>query len=556
MKKLYLIKVYIFLSIYFCASVVLLKGQGPSFNWVKKYGNNTYYDNGRSVALDPSGNVLATGYMNDTFYIAKLNSSGNTIWYHELMGLPTAIESDASGNIYVAGGFKSTVDFDPGVNKVELTSIGDMDNFVLKLDASGNLLWVKSFGSTYYDRTTNMTLDKWGNILLTGNFANTVDFDPGSGTANKTEVGSYDIFILKLNNNGDFSWVEAFGDSYYDESFSITADNNGNVFLASAVFGTVDFNPGSGIDTKTSAGNYDIFITKLDSSGVYVKTLQIGSTGVDNISSITCDGSDNLFACGTFSNTVDFDPGSGTANLTATGISNFYILKLNTAGQYVWAKSMGNGNGAGGLMSLTLDNKSGVYVIGNFSDTVDFNPGAGVNKLYVSKGIYYKKDSLDICIFKLDSSGNYQWARGIGGSGYDAGYDIAVDNSGNVYTTGAFWSTVDFDPNSGIYNVTSSGKYDAFIHKMSGGLTDIKSKSAPQQSFIIYPNPNDGLFAVDHQSTNPYTIEIYNTLGMLLYSNTATGKTMIDIQNYSTGMYIVKLVEAGQQMQSYILLKQ
>src|SRR5262245_21645591 len=121
---------------------------------------------------------------------------------------------------------------------------------------------------------------------------------------------------------------------------------------------------------------------------------------------------------------------------------------------WLWAKGEG-GIGRDDGMAIAIDSSGNVYTTGIFSSTADFDPCPGFFNL-VSNG------QTDIFILKLDSSGNFVWAKQIGGATYDAGESLAIDSIGNVYITGAFSGTVDFDPGAGVFNLTSdsSAKYE------------------------------------------------------------------------------------------------
>jgi len=388
---------------------------------------------------------------NHTFEWAKQMGSTSWDWGH-------SITTDAGGNVYTTGYFRGTVDFDPGAGTAYLTSAGQCDIFIQKLDTAGNLLWVKQMGGTPSDRGFSITIDAGGNVYTTGYFTGTADFDPGTGTANLTSAGSEDIFILKLDTAGNFLWAKKMGGTSYDEGRSITIDAGGNVYTIGGFSGTVDFDPGAGTVNLTSAGNDDIFIQKLDSAGNLLWVKQIGETLNDYGNSITTDAGGNVYTTGNFSGTVDFDPGAGTANLTSAGNDDIFIQKLDSAGNFLWVKQMGGtGNDYGS--SITTDAGGNVYTTGRFSYTVDFDPGAGTNNL-ISSGYD------DIFIQKLNSAGNLLWVKQMGGTSNDEGFSITTDAGGNVYTTGNFLGTADFDPGAGTAYLTSAGARDIFIQKL------------------------------------------------------------------------------------------
>ncbi len=211
----------------------------------------------------------------------------------------------------------------------------------------------------------------------------------------------------------------------------------------------------------------DTYISKLDISGNFVWAKQMVGSAYAGGSSITVDASGNIYTTGTYIGGVDFDPGPGIYNLSSGG-STAFISKLDVSGNFLWAKHFieqtGFSSNSGGN-SIALDVSNNIYITGTFQDTVDFDPGTGVNNL-ISTGM------TSIYVSKLDASGNFIWAQrmggyqlGAGGEG-DQGNSIAVYGPDYIYTTGNFQSTSDFDPSAGVYNLTSAGAEDIFIAKL------------------------------------------------------------------------------------------
>jgi len=210
---------------------------------------------------------------NQSFEWAK--RMGGTDWE-----IGISIANDNNGNIYTTGRFTGTVDFDPGAGIINLTSKGQDDIFIHKLDTAGNLLWVKQMGGTNTDIGYSITTDNNDNVYTTGVFADTVDFNPGAGTTNFSSIsGTFDIFIQKLDASGDFLWAKQIGGTNVQTVRSITIDKSGNVYTTGCFRGTVDFDPG--IDTANLTGDWDIFIQKLDASGNFLWVKQMGGTGGD-----------------------------------------------------------------------------------------------------------------------------------------------------------------------------------------------------------------------------------------------------------------------------------
>ena len=188
-------------------------------------------------------------------------------------------------------------------------------------------------------------------------------------------------------------------------------------------------------------------------------------TGPDDVFSnaVARDASGNVYTTGSFRGTVDFDPGPATFNLISPGPDFMFVSKLDAAGNFVWAKQIGEAGTPCRGNSIALDASGNVYTTGAFGGgaggTVDFDPGPAIFNL-TSAG----QD--DIFVSKLDAAGNFVWAKQLGGTDTDAGRSIALDASGNVYTTGSFSGTADFDPGAATFNLTAAGGFDIFVSKL------------------------------------------------------------------------------------------
>ena len=435
-------------------------------NAIVKDGKGNIYLTGYfsgTVDFDPSSTATAnmTSAGNDDIFIAKYDASGNYVWAKGMGGTGTdngnSLALDNSGNVFVTGSFNSTADFDPSSNTANLVSAGYINVFFAKFDASGNYVWAKRIGGTLLDFGNSLTLDGSGNVYVTGLFYGTADFDPGSSTANLESAGGYDIFVSKYDASGNYIWAKGMGGTGEDKGNSLALDGSDNVFVTGIFNGTADFDPSSTATANLeSAGSDDIFVAKYDASGNYVWAKGMGGTGYDQGKSLALDGSGNVFVTGIFYGTADFDPSSSTANLESAGSDDIFVAKYDASGNYVWAKSMG-GTGEDIGNSLALDGSSNVFVTGYFGDTADFDPSCTATANLESVG------NADVFVSKYDALGNYVWAQGMGGTGDDIGNSLALGGSGNVFVTGFFNTTADFDPSSSTYNLTSmSGSFGFF----------------------------------------------------------------------------------------------
>jgi len=312
--------------------------------------------------------------------------------------------------------------------------------------------WAKDIGigSTTYDADQYMVVDDSGNVYITGSFVDTADFDPGAGTSDLISNGDEDIFFAKYDADGNHLWSASIGSIGNDRGFCIAVSSGGDVYITGHFEDTADFDPGSGTANLTSSGITDIFFAKYNSNGNFLWAKSIGGPAWDRGYDMVLDTVGNVYITGYFhQGVVDFDPGVGIANLTSGGGFDIFFAKYDENGNYLWAKSIGGVFDDAGR-SIAVDVDGNVCITGKFRNTADFDPGAGIANLTVI-------GMVDIFFAKYDPNGNYLWAKSIGSIMSDYGSSIVVDTVGNVYVTGYFQETADFDAGSGTANLTVVG---------------------------------------------------------------------------------------------------
>ncbi len=515
--------------------------QNAAFDWAVQIGGNgiSYQENCNGLFVDedryvyttgtfimtadfdPGGGVLSYSSIGDyDAYICKMDENSNLIWAKTFgttwgdqgqSGYDIAV--DDTGNVYSTGHFEFITDFDPGAGIQNLTSSDPLDFYVSKLDNNGDYVWAYQYGSDEIN-STDITIDDANNVFITGFFRNTVDFDFGAGVSNLNGTANGHVFVQKLEPDGTLSWVKQFKGVGTSVTRSIDIVDSGAVLISGYYSGMVDVDPGIGIHyITTSPDESGGFICKLDSLGAFLWVKKFTDENQTSVKDVEVDSLGNIYATGYFSGIMDFDPGVDTFNLSATGgqfnptaMINSFIFKLNSDGDFIWAKSIG---GSAIIAEfIALDDQSNVYTTGRFYDSVDFDPGIGEYEIHAITNNVVYNDDRNIFVNKLDSSGEFVFVKQIGGEDDEVG-NIVVDNLNNIYIAGEFWDTGDFDPNSGVYTMTSSGSSDILIHKMKGCDNPTDSVSIQHCDSLFYAP--DGVQV--WQSDGTYSYYKPNSLG-------------------------------------------
>ncbi len=488
MKKIFTPIIIASFFLFFLAILTSEATAAQNYEWTKTAGG-TLYDNANSNTVDASGNVYITGDFRGTvdfdpgalvdnhtsgglqdIFLTRINADGTYEWTKTMGGgsadRALGVAVDTSGNIYLTGSFETppggNADFDPGPGTDNKVSGGGRDLFITKINAGGTYGWTKTVGGVNLESGNGIATDPSGNIYVTGEFGGIVDFNPDPGIRDEVvgNTENSDIFLTKINADGTYGWTYSMGADSADRGNAVTTDAAGNIFLAGEFgIGAVNFNPTqNGQDVRSNSGFSDGFLTKINSNATYGWTKTFAGAGLETALSVAADAAGNIFATGFFTGLVDFDSGAPVDNHSSNiGSLDFFLTKINSNGTYGWTKTAG-GTGADNAQSVATDTAGNIYLTGRFQGNVDFDAGAGTDN-HVSAG------DNDIYITRINSDATYGWTKTMGGALFDSGTSVAADSSGNLFLTGAFNSTVDFDPGAAVTNLTSFGSADTFLVK-------------------------------------------------------------------------------------------
>ena len=557
--------------------------------------------------------TLLTVY--SSFSIELFAQTPNFNWAHGFQSDYNNIISttDASGNFYVStsigDGWGSTT-HDPQASVSTTYISGQWTQVLAKYDANGDFIWMNDYahpngiGSALPGVSINAISTNSNNeVIVTGSFIGTFDFDLGPGTTTLTSNGDYDAFVLKLNTNGELLWLRQIGGVTAENSMSLTIDNNNNIIISGTYSGTIDLNPNAGIDNVTSQGGQDVFIVKLDDNGGMVYGKSIGSISNDAPVRIAHSSTNEIYVAGWYFNSNgDFNPDSGVASISYNGTSGNFIVKLNQTGDFVYAKAFGNYANSN-VKDMKVDGNGNINLAGNYSATLDLDPANDTIN-------FSPAGNQDIYILQLSPSGTTNWIRTIGSANSEEVYSldinsnnelligtsfigtvdfnpgigtfdltsatsiqdaaflnlnssgtfinayhfntgnagifinsIALDNSNNIYSAGIFYGIIDFDFGTGTQNLTSMSS-NLYIAKWGNIATGFQAISSKNNSMTIFPNPATNYISIE--KNKPASVSIFNTIGQEIFSKQIQTKEIIDISPLENGIYIVRDNETGE----------
>jgi hypothetical protein len=268
-------------------------------------------------------------------------------------------------------------------------------------------------------------------------------------------------------------WFEAHGQTLYhqwsmsidipgigftrDGGRIIRSDDGGNIYIAGGFVGTIDLDPSSVERIITSEGDDDWFLVKYDANGNYLWGFSAGGKSLDTTYGMEIDEKGNIVVSGAFRGVMDVDPAAGTELLLIGPggengtVASAFVAKYSSEGLLVWGFNLID-DATSSVLEMATDQFDNIYVTGAYGGPVDFDPSNAIAEL----------NGTGKFLAKYDTDGNYLWA--VQASNIPS-RGIHCDDESNVYVTGAFTGTYDFDPSSNVVNHTSLGGRDIFITK-------------------------------------------------------------------------------------------
>jgi cysteine-rich repeat protein len=355
----------------------------------------------------------------------------------------TDVAVDKDGNVAVIGTYSGAIDFGGGPLTASSTSSG----FVAKLGPSAIHIFSKGFTASVGLGPSGAAFDKDANLVVVGSFNGTANF--GSGPV--ADLGSGDVFVMKLDPSGNVLFAKRFGGTGQDTANGVAVDAAGNIYVAGRVNGSIDF--GGGV---LASKGYDAFLLKLDSSGNHVWSKMYGDSSQQEGLRVTVTTDGNVVFSGTYEGTIDFGVGAHST----FGASNLFAAGFTSGGTATWSRSYGDANVYEQIAATAPIAGGGVVMVGSYDSPVDLGGG----KLPRVGG-------REVFVLELDASGNHMMSRGFAAAGNQQGGGVSVDAAGNIFIGGSFEQSIDF----GGGPLPASGGSELFVAKLDSNGNHIWS---------------------------------------------------------------------------------
>ncbi len=492
MKKTLLVFLFITSCSFYCSAQLAtfmewqksLGGRGDDEAYsIKQTSDGGYIVAGASAS--DSGDVTGNHGSYD-YWVAKLSNSGALIWQVSLGGSSinkaTSIQQTSDGGYIVAG-------YTGSENGEVSYYHGGYDFWVVKLTGTGTISWAKPFGSVRndYAYAIQQTLD--GGYIVAG------ESGAGTGQVTKYYGGPGDMWIAKIDDDGDLIWQQSYGGTGEDAAYSIQQTTDKGYIIAG-------FSNSTDSEVTGNHGSRDMWVVKADSLGNLQWEKSYGGSGDDYAQSVqqTLDGG---YIVAGYTNSTDSDI---TGN---HGLDDYWVVKLDTSGNISWQKTLG-GSGADEAYSIQQTNDGG-YIVAGGSHSLD-------GDITLNHGDY------DYWIVKLDATGNIQMEKSLGGSGVDNAQSLQQTSDGGFIVTGTS-NSIDGDV-IGNHNNTN----DFWVVKLSA-VIGIEEKNNPLSEFQISPNPTS------QSATISFSLSQSENVSVKIYDVTGRQITNRYLPNLNQGMH-------------------
>lgn len=562
------LKFTFFFSLLLCSSWTF----GQNYNWHETIGSGGI-NGAESLIKDSNGDYYLSGTFSETItfdngaggisltsnggqdnFLAKRN--GATGLYDWAFGLGTnaeyefisSIALDEFNNVILACAFWNTLDVDPSENVHEVTAVGNSDIGIFKYNSNGEFLWAYTVGHFGGDDPYGIAIDSNNDILVSGSYQFTPDFDAGEGEALAPTYGSYDAFLVSITNDGVFEWLVTSGGTGWDVFRDVEIDGGDNIYIGGYVAD----------DFIITATNQEYPVIGTGTNGVLMKLSNTGSlnwsrTTDGNSASYIYDihyKNNTLYATGLMDGTIDFDS-SPMVTANYSGQYDAFVGSWSNLGDFISANVFqGTTDWDYGIV-VTTDEYDNIYVGGSFFGTVNFGT--------ISNTIELTSAYSDGFVVKMDNQLNVEWAFDFGGNSIDEPGSMLYDGDDNLLIAGVISGSSDIDPSENEVTVTTTANREIFLASYNIDLIPVVSNinELDKIVFNLYPNPTKGtvlLTATDADSNR--SIEVTDIVGKTVLKQKFLGMQESIELNVPNGIYQVMIYSNETLEQAIKVVKQ
>ncbi|MCR9171113.1 MAG: T9SS type A sorting domain-containing protein [bacterium] len=497
------------------------------------------------IDADPGAAIQTLTASDEHLLIQKLDDAGNLIWAKECEGnvadFSVYIDSDATGNIVIAGKFSGSLDADPGPGSVLLntSSSSAWDAFVIKLDKDGNYLWSRQFetgGQSNDIRISQIATGISDEVYVTGDFSGMVQFG-FDGTLLTSSSQSH--FVIRMAANGTQDWINTYGNNGNNEGQNLSIRANGNLLVSMSFGGimTLDQNVQVG-----ATGVKNGLLLELDPNGNYVNNTVLRGQIV-YLKDAQEDAYQNVYLSGFFNGEIDLNPGVGINEYFSEGYFDAFVLKL-VGDSVAWKFTLSSLVDSSSMVSevvmpwdLEFDSYNNAYIGGAFSGAVDFDPGP--DSAIITSPVQTTIN--EAFLLQLAPDGSYLWSASLPTGFSSSYYNLVLNDNNDLICTGTFRQSVDLDP--GIDTLAFQFVNESiFIQKLNPPAI----LSVPKQNVsttAVRPNPSDGVVYLTFEKYQELIeYEVFTSEGRLADNGTFQNGSEAQLHlPERTGLYFLKL---------------
>jgi hypothetical protein len=471
-------------------------------------------------------------------FLQKLSPIGELVWAISIGGKEddgiNSMLVDAAGDVYVAGTFKDTADFDPQpLVEHLLISEGQTDGFIAKYDSGGSLLWAYQIGGTEIDQPTALAFAPDGSLYLCGNFRGTADFDPLGTSVSLSAAGAEDVFVLHLDTAAQVVGAYRFGGPNTESPADIAVHPDGKVVLCGQFQSGADF----GGTILQADGPRDPFVLQLNSNGSVDWVSALHGTGGENAVALATLDLGLVWVGGNFGGTLDLDPGPNVWPVVAGGIQDAYLMLLANNGGLARAHSFG-GPSVEVLADIAVDQGGDLYVCGSFGDSADLDLDIFGTQILQADGLS------DGFIARYDDQGMWEYIGEMSGPDLQRGLRLGIA-AGKVALSGYCRQLTDIDPGTGVINHAGDSAFASFTVLLDGAtFIGSATGSLPLQ---VYPNPSAEAFQLVLPMALPGAeLYLYDLLGRVVYARILDNAQAVTVDwQGPAGTYLLRIQHAG-----------